>query len=342
MTIDELDRFQNDLVIVLSSDAPLELDSAVFRLRSRRQRLAQLNLYRQVVQDRCFGSRQNMIGVLPDQASEPSLDSVASTGDQVFVPSSKSLFSDELNGLPHGAISGRYKAALQTFAATRTLTPVLDGLTVRGFARQQLKRIIRWPLFYLSILVLLSSAGLYLYWIHVLPEITAFRAQSPKSDLSTGWDYQTWLPTLLVGFTVLVLMLLLVLLSGGFFRILMWMGGGRYLDLMSMATAQQIVPLLIDSGLTMEQAVLQSNELCGFNPSRGSRYLPTLRTDDPHAWTQASEYWMLIADRQLSQLKLLFPVLMMAFAGGLLLAIYGVSIYGPVVAMLRDLSFVKF
>jgi hypothetical protein len=337
MMIDELDRFHNELGIVLKANVPLELDVAGSRIGSRRHRLNLLSRYQQLVRQHFAAAPDHQNdSAEPAGSSRTGIESSNSKETSGQRPE-QTLLASPLSEL-NRKIPVRFQAALRTYLTTRSFTPVLEGLTVRELARQQLRRIIRWPLFYLGVLVSLCIVGLYFFWSQVLPQITNFRADSPQPQIALSWDIQTWLPTLYLGFSIVAVLFLLLLLLGGFFRILMWLGGRRYVDSMSAATAQRIVPLLIHAGATPDQAVSLSYDLCGLSHRNQKVYLPNHRSVDHSAWLQGSEHWMLIADLQMIRLKSLFPMLIVTVVGGTIGFIYAVSIYGPVITMLRQLG----
>jgi hypothetical protein len=338
MTHDDLDRFHQELAFVLKAKAPLELDCTGWRIQSRRRRARLLSQYQHRLREKLPPQQpvSNASDVqslaCPAQANADPHGNIGSFDGSNLNPAEKSWLTLA------GELPDRFQAALQTFSATRSFTPVLEGLTVRGLALQQLRKVLRWPLIYLSAVLLLSVLGLSLFWYQVLPQIAIVRADTPMATQAMSWDFQAWLPGLIIGIALIAVGFMLFLLCGGFFRLLLWLGGASYVDSLCASTAQRIIPQLLYAGASSEQAISTSYALSGLKPEKQHRYFPIHRSTDHDVWLQGSEYWMLIADLHLTRLKMLFPILTVTLIGGSVALIYAVAIYGPVVVMLRSFS----
>jgi type II secretory pathway component PulF len=242
------------------------------------------------------------------------------------------------NSLP--PIPRRLASAWEVFSVSGKMELVLEGLTARGIAQQRLRKLIRWPSLYVFLLLCMSGIGMFFYGYFVLPLMGSFRADARSRFEVQGWDFQTWFPILFYSIASISAIFMALLLTGGLYRLLLRLGGRRYLDLTSSVVAQRSIPVLLAKGVDKEKAVDLCCALSDVDATAREIYFPQQISEDPAVWLQTAEYWMLAAEQHYMRLKFTFPILVVACVGGTLAMLYGVGLYGPVVAMLKDLSLV--
>ena len=311
MSPGDFQRFHADLVAAIEAGVPIRFENSSSSTGgSTRQLLADLNRWQTAVQSQ--------------------LGDLASVG---FI---------ESDWRTDGNISHRYLAALRTFAATDSLIPVLDGLTVQSLAHRQLYRALRWPAFYLGLVIFMALAGLIFFSQKIVPGYQVLQADLllPAAIQSTErFDFLAWLPMLIYFLIVVLALFIIAMLFGGFHQFIMAWGGRRFVQSRVTATTVHVIPLLLTAGVSLPRAVAIACDLTGADP-RTRQKMDSITCTGATAgfWNGLFGYWLSASNHQLNHLVTSVPITMITTFGGTVGLLYGLAIYGPLVQLIKDLT----
>ncbi len=242
----------------------------------------------------------------------------------------------------HPELPYQYRAALRTFDQTGSMLPVLEGLTVQNIARQQVSKILRWSFVYLFVLLLAAFLGLMLFDFRVVPAIDGMRADMllPAAiNAPERFDVTPWLPTIVTVLGCGLIVLLIWILLGGTTKTAMWLGGRRFVQCRTSTTALRIIQLLMAAGMDVEDAVKISCDLIDADP-KVRRDIQVAVQDPDHATGLGTlaDYLTISANHRLAYMKVATPIGLVCTVGGTIALVYCLTIFWPIISMLRDLS----
>ncbi len=239
-------------------------------------------------------------------------------------------------------LSERYLAALETFAATDSMLPVLDGLTVRSFARRQLSRALRWPVFYLGLVLLMALVGIVFFNLRVIPSFQILRRDlvlPAAVQSSDRFDFQTLSPVLIYFLMIVLALFIIAIAFGGFLKFVMACGGHRFVRSRVTATTVRVVPLLLTAGIPLRRAIEMSCDLnAADTQTRQKMEAITDAGANAGFWNGLSGYWLATSNQQLNYLTMSIPIALITTVGGTVGLLYGLAIYGPFVQLITDLT----
>ena len=236
----------------------------------------------------------------------------------------------------------RYRAALRVFDETDSMLAVLDGLTVRRCAREQVKRALRLTFIYLLLLLLVAFAGLLLFTTSVAPMVDAMRADMllPAAiNAPDRFDPMPWIPWLVKILGGSLVVALILMLAGGGTKLAMWLGGNHYVRCRVSAMTLRVVQMLVSEGVAIEDAVSVGHDLNGADASVRHEIQAVLK--NPNAaqdLNTIANFWTMAGNDRLAYLKLTTPVAMVSTIGGGIALLYCVAVFWPIVSVLKDLA----
>lgn len=250
----------------------------------------------------------------------------------------KRFLDGQTNDLPP-----RYVAALQTFAQTKKMVPILEGLSWRVVHAKKVARILRSAIVYLSMLMLVACVGLLVFLFKVFPQFRDIDAstniQSSASTEVEGLAILNWLPTLLIVFSaILAILFVWVVLLGGAKNLIRIFGGTKYLNSIAKSKLLSAIGLLNNSGMSPSESVAIGCQLFGVNETIGQE-LRSL-ADKPGNMDQTSTlalYYARNAQRRIFNMKTATRTAMVTFIGGAITLCYGLAIYSPIINLLYKL-----
>lgn len=268
-------------------------------------------------------------------------------------------------------VSRRYLAALQIYDLTGNLFIVLDGLTRGHAAREEVKKVLRWPLIYLMLVVTLAVVGFFFFKSSFVPVINEFRQDIRiEREYNPGAMDYSGLRFIASG---LIFSGLLGFLLIGIFRLFnylaMTVGGHQFVQSSLAAQAGRTIDLLLSHQVANEQAIELACHLVGLThvgrdnnlvvqpiAREGRDNNPVLRqppaidqstssspssspttTHQTHDWVSWTQLWSNNAQRQLNKLRFTFPSILILAVGGIVVLGYGFLIYGTVLLIYDDL-----
>lgn len=235
----------------------------------------------------------------------------------------------------------RYQAALQIFAGTDSMLPVLEGLSIESRSAQMLARSIRWTMIYLFIVLAFSFLGLLFFSKNVVPSILNLRADltlAAAISPSTQFDPIPWLPIIIGLFGVLAIGLLSWLLLFGFQRTAILLGGGKFVRSKILETTANNVAMLLKVGHSATSAADIGCRLAGVDATVQQEIVEAI--EGPENLIQLatlSEFSKLLGQRRLAFFQLGTPIILVSVVGGIVVLVYSAMIYWPIVALLKDL-----
>lgn len=249
-------------------------------------------------------------------------------------------FVDRVHGAPK-----RFIAELNVFEKTDSLDLVLEGLTARESARRDLARVLRRTLIYLTFLLLIAALLAASFNFLVTPTIEKFRQDLtlvpslPTQHFGTtdlaGKVYVGLCSGFLVFFTAVVFR--------GSSLVASLMGGRSYQADRETAAVLRIADRLQHSGNNPEDAISLA---CDVVDARQTiRETLSQATQRGQSATNSTLDLNAMADSPLSaaasRLAVLrngLPLLMLVLVGGSAVLSYGLAVFWPVVAFVKDLS----
>ncbi|MFT5299794.1 MAG: type II secretory pathway component PulF [Mariniblastus sp.] len=235
----------------------------------------------------------------------------------------------------------RYQAALQIFAGTDSMLPVLEGLSIESRSTQMLARSIRWTMIYLFIVLAFSFLGLLFFSKNVVPSILNLRADltlAAAISPSTQFDPIPWLPIIIGLFGVLAIGLLSWLLLFGFQRTAILLGGSKFVRSKVLETTANNVAMLLKVGHSPKSAAEIGCRLAGVDATVQQEIVEAI--EGPENLIQLatlSEFSKLLGQRRLAFFQLGTPIILVSLVGGVVVLVYSAMIYWPIVALLKDL-----
>ena len=236
----------------------------------------------------------------------------------------------------------RYRAAIQVFDRLGSMTPVLDGLTAQILAERRVAGTLRWSFSYLLLLLLLAASGLSLFLVWVVPAIESMRADlllPAAIDAPPRLDLIQWLPGVIVAFSFCFGLLVVWLLTGGVAKVAMWLGGRHFVRCQTSKTTLRTLNALVDSGMPIDLAVSTGCDLTGAD----AIIRRDIQSSAPAAISPAqlqtlTNYLTISANQRLTSMSAAAPIALVATVGGVIGLIYCVSIFWPMIAMIKDMA----
>lgn len=330
MTGDQLNQFHRDLSCVVQAGISLPISDSKKRFSTQRT-LQLLDKNRQQLEMLVF--RGEAGGENADLSTAEKADAAESAG------SGLQLKNARIERAAPG-ISSRYLAALQVFLITGNMRAVLAGLTCQQLAMSQIKRSMRWPLFYLACVVVLALVGFVLFQHYWMPIVAEFRQETRlKSSIISGTLNYEVFRTIAGGlaFASLIVFLLIGLFRC-FNRLVMWLGGRQFVRSQVAVETGRTINVLLARGIETERALVLASRLTGLDEQDRASLFPhagLLQQDcDWIGWTQL---WSNNAQRHLEQVRFAIPSLMTLLVGGFVLLGYALMIYGTILLIYNDL-----
>lgn len=302
MELHELDRFQSDLTAALIARVPLQGDSNRPLTRTRLEQL-------------CQQSRLEL-------------------QEMATIRSDQSAGLDARQPLPPW-----FRAALQVFAISSSTVPVLDGLSARPLAIDNVRHALRWTLLGLMLLMALALAGLIAFEFLLHPALQGLHQDFLPQETGESGYAANGFPWLIA---ILAIMLFLVLISlpfGGLTKMGMRLGGEQYVRAATTSSILQNSQVLVGSGMSAREAVALNCEMVGA-PSHTQQVVQSLLpgTDQGQTMDRIAIYFRQTSDYHLSRLRNVVPVNLYLLAGGLLVLLYGMALFSPVLSLLEDVT----
>lgn len=234
-----------------------------------------------------------------------------------------------------------YRAAWTVFAQTGSMLPVLEVLSVRPLAIRDVSRALRWTIIYLLIVLTTALVGLLIIYIRVTPAIESFREdlQLPSAiEVTQHFDVQPWLPWIILVLTIGLILSLFWMLVGGIANLTSWLGGRRYVGWMISTTVLRVSQSLVRAGMAVKDAVSIGCDLTGAESKVQEEIQSMIQgADEIKAIGQMADYCKLTANKQLSQLRIATPVVLITIFGGGLALMFCLIVFWPILSLLKDL-----
>ncbi len=223
------------------------------------------------------------------------------------------------------------------------MLPVLEGLSTRLRSRERIGHMLRWTCTYLTIVTAIGCLGLAWFSYSVVPSVEKLRAQ-PSINTVKDLEESGWATSRMPIMASIVFAGMLVVLigfqRGGGQAIAMWAGGNQYVRSRVSANAMSTAMTLFTAGMSTDQAIATSCDLTAAD-SELREELIRLAWDAPHSQRLMDNrviVGMQAANQRLAWMTVFVPISLVAFLGGALALLYGVTIFGTVIGMLRDLA----
>ena len=241
-------------------------------------------------------------------------------------------------------VPARYEAAIETWQATGSMIPVLEGLSARKKAWSRIGRVFRNAFLYVSLVAILAIVALAYYQLKILPEIEAVRQDlvslaDPMQEISSS-NAMLFSNVALVLFVCMLLALIWWMLTGGIGKAGRLIGGSAFLRCQTLASACRTMQLLITKGVEPSRAAQLSGTLAGLDQEGLGELLYTIEgLDEDELQSPAlADYLLMIADQQLITTRTWGPGVLILVVGGIFTILYALLAYGPIAALLYDLS----
>lgn len=236
----------------------------------------------------------------------------------------------------------RYRAALQVFQRTGSMTAVLDGLTVGELGRQKTTRIRRWASGYLLLVLATAMAGLSMFAARAIPAVDEMRADMvtlESFDVPERFDLLPWIPTMVGALGVMIGLLLVMIMTGGMSRSAMWPGGRRFVRCRTSLRVLEVVQILVARGMKVSPAVSLSCDLTDADAKVREEIQAAVQgVDGESNLGVLARYLRESSNQQLAQLRITTPLAMVAGVGGCIGLVYCLVIFWPIVTLLKDLA----
>ena len=241
-----------------------------------------------------------------------------------------------------GAVSRRYNAALQVFGRLGTMTPVLEGLTARILAKRTAIRTLRWTIIYLLLLLLCAVAGLWLFLEMVVPAFENIRADlllPAAINAPQRLELITWIPGIIVVMGFCFVVLLIWFLFGGSTQVAMWLGGRHFVRCQVSTSTLRTLRALLDAGLDLPTASSLSCDLTGANSAVRQDIKSMVQSPTNAIQIDAIQNYLTIsANQRLASMKVAMPIALVTTIGGAIGLLYCVTIFWPIVALVKDMT----
>lgn len=285
------------------------------------------------------------------------------------------LISDAIARDPE--VTPRYRTALESWLRGRHPIEALDTLAASAQGRREIEATARYSLLQPLIVLALVYAGFIYLLLNVSPKLEAMYQQlreAPGLGLSMLLVARQWLPIWAPALPLLILLLAMLWSWRRAPLALNWLPGRiRYLDALHKANYAESVASLLENDYSLGQALTQLGPLPTESSSAGAYAAATRKlieaevTDQRIAWDDASVKplpallrWAFAGDllgqsqpqvlrsaarnyraiaRRYAQLAHWWlPTLIGALVGGLLVLAFALSLFGPMIELLRTLT----
>lgn len=240
----------------------------------------------------------------------------------------------------------QHQAGLSTFEHTASMLPVLESWSVHQAADRRISRALKWTFIYLTILIATAAAGMLLFAFGVVPSIESLRMNMymPQPELDPNQvQVFRWLPTIAYVWVGLLALLLVWLLSGGFYRASMVLGGRELKRARVVSVALRSCQRLVEHDVELESAIDTS---CNLVAATERERLQIRQLAEGAQTAQelgkTSQLLQVESSRRFSDFKTRIPVRLTVFVGGLLTAMYCVLLFWPIIGLLHDLKITGF
>ena len=301
------DRFHSDLGAAIAAGAPIQLSQSPVRLTQKQL----------------------------DQAKEKMASHLAKSNSDSLTEVIESV--DDV--LP------RYRAALKTFAQTKTMLPVLEGLTTQLIAEKKVGKALRHTFYYLFVLVGVTVLGMLFYSYKVMPEMLEIRKDVVATfnhPASESFDPLPWIPLFTTILAIVLGAMLIWFLWGGIKKLAMWCGGADYVRKKNSYIALRITQLLIESGMkpaeSIELGCVLSNCDSKAQANVASAFNIESDVQDTIAIRRLGDYLIASAHERLNYIRTVVPITLITIVGGTITLIYCLIVYWPFVDLLWDVS----
>ncbi len=228
-------------------------------------------------------------------------------------------------------------AAFRVFKATGSSSILLDGLVARNQAEQEVTKLYRWPVVYISTLLLVCLAGQFFFGHQIVPLIQSVQADfgiyayqnSPAKSGSATIQVVFWIPV-----TVSVFLFGWVI-CGGPRRLVLWLGGREFVGSKVMIAATRAFEKLVSSGMHVDEARKTSQALVAADTYE--QQLILLSSERVQAAGGFGIERNLLDQRAanlVNYLRLAVPSLMITFVGSTAVLAYGLVLFWPLVELL--------
>lgn len=239
-------------------------------------------------------------------------------------------------------VNRRYQAALQTFDCLGTMSPILDGLTTRVLAQRRVARTLRWTIVYLLILLLIAVGGLSLFLVRIVPAFDQMRADlllPAAINAPPRLDLIQWIPGIVVALGVCFVLLLSWFLLGGASKVAMWLGGRHFVRCQISKTSLGVISELLQSGQTEQEAVSIGCDLTGADADSREDIQSIVQPQTTAMQLNTFQSYLTIsANQRLASMKIATPVALITTFGGAIGLLYCVSIFWPIIAIVKDMA----
>ncbi|MFK7765730.1 MAG: hypothetical protein AB8B55_00710 [Mariniblastus sp.] len=258
-----------------------------------------------------------------------------------------------------------YVAAWKTYCRTKSISPVLDGLTVESVGMKELNRLVRGSVFYVGLVLAIALIGICFFVLNVLPVMTAIRMDPGRSAYRQVGEVFDSGPLLWAGAGVVGIVLLFLsiwLLMERTSWIAYWCGGNQFLRFKLAGQSMRILRCLADSGMPISDAVSVACDLTNADSvvrndieASVSQVSSIANSSDPNSPSQPgnsqklnnshsleetaklASYFSLLAGRRLTYLKVSTPTLMVLCIGGVVALLYCLAVFTPIISLMVDL-----
>ncbi|MGY8749497.1 MAG: hypothetical protein ACKVHR_15735 [Pirellulales bacterium] len=311
----DVQKFHNDLRAAVIAQAPVEIADVPS------------TGYKRLTLDRIDQLEDEFQKALPSQSNDQ---------DET---DSNSWFSavSSAQGFPK-----RYLAAMKVFVDTGSMPLVLDGLVVHRLAHSQVAQVLRRAFLYLGLLLAVAVCGLYVLGIRLLPQMDDLRADISNALGETAPERIDEMSGSVIFASIVAFGLLAMILwacFGGIGRLAVWLGGRHYVRCQISSTAMETIRWLTHAGVAEEEAVNLSCDLTGADSKARSELLRVVSesTSDRQMLTRVT-YFQLAASTRLEYLRATLPATLTCSIGGVVVLIYCLSVFLPILSQLRALS----
>lgn len=272
-----------------------------------------------------------------DQVNRFEQDAMKSLVHQSQTPPSGS--TELTGGTEHANL--QHQAGLRTYEQTDSMLPVLESLSAHQSTDRKISTTLRWTFTYLTILIAIAAAGMLMFAISVVPNIEALRSQSflPQPEL----DPQRvvvfpWLLVVAYAWIGLLLVLLVWLLTGGFYRTSMFLGGLEMKRAKIASVALQTCQHLVQRGDKLETAIDTScNLIAATSEERRRVHKLASNAQTPEELGRTARLLEVESNRRLVDFKNRIPMRLTVLVGGVLTAMYCILLFWPITGLLQDL-----
>lgn len=250
----------------------------------------------------------------------------------------------EANRAPNQTSSDRFNAAVETFRHTGSMLPVLEGLSTRVRSWHRVKRMYRRSMWYMLAVAFLAAAGLIVFHRFVAPQMQMIRNDlvefAGTATPLESWNTLSFVPAVSVFFAIVLLLLVIWMLMGGVVKTGWWIGGREYIRYCTMVSAIRAMRMLIASGMPKQQAVEVGVRLAAVDKVGHGEILASINhlSDSEILSSRWSDYLAIVAEQRYLSARAFGPMALVSIVAGLIVLVYSMLIYWPMVSLLFDLS----